>query len=74
MHGVTDMLQRLLRRPRGVQVGVAITIGWVVPLALAAAVLVGAGLTAWLCASSTRVRLAGQKLCRRKSCHYVDAS
>ena len=37
------MLQRLLRMPRGVEVGVAIPIGCMVPLAIAAAVLVGAG-------------------------------
>jgi hypothetical protein len=37
------MLQRLLRMPRGVEVGAAIPIGCMVPLAIAAAVLVGAG-------------------------------
>jgi hypothetical protein len=40
------MLQRLLRMPRGVEVGVAIPIGCMVPLAIAAAVLVGAGVLA----------------------------
>jgi hypothetical protein len=43
MQGGTDMLQRLLRSPRGVEVGVAIPIGGVLPLAIAAAVLVSAG-------------------------------
>jgi hypothetical protein len=38
------MLQRLLRTPRGVEVGVAIPIGCMVPLAIAAAALVGVGL------------------------------
>jgi hypothetical protein len=38
-----DMLAKLLRMPRGVEVGVAIPIGCLVPLAIAAAVLVGAG-------------------------------
>ena len=37
------MLQRLLRTPRGVEVGVAIPIGCMVQLAIAAAALVGAG-------------------------------
>jgi hypothetical protein len=37
------MLQRLLRMPRGVEVGVAIPIGCMVPLAIAAAVLVSVG-------------------------------
>ena len=37
------MLHRLLRMPRGVEVGVAIPIGCMVPLAIAAAVLVSAG-------------------------------
>jgi hypothetical protein len=40
------MLQRLLRSPRGnggVEVGVAIPVGCLVPLAIAAAVLVGVG-------------------------------
>ena len=38
------MLERLLRMPRGVEVGVAIPIGCMVPLAIAAAALVGVGL------------------------------
>jgi hypothetical protein len=38
------MLQRLLRTPRGVEVVVAIPIGCMVPLAIAAAALVGVGL------------------------------
>ncbi len=39
------MLRRLLRTPRtDVEVGVAVPIGCMVPLAIAAAVLVGAGL------------------------------
>jgi hypothetical protein len=37
------MLQRLLRMPRGVEVGVAIPIGCMVPLAIAAATLIGVG-------------------------------
>jgi hypothetical protein len=42
--GRTVMLQRLLRTPRAdVEIGVAIPVGCMVPLAIAAAVLVGAG-------------------------------
>jgi hypothetical protein len=37
------MLHRLLRMPRGVEVGVAIPIGCMVPVAIAAAALVVAG-------------------------------
>jgi hypothetical protein len=37
------MLHRLLRMPRGVEVGVAIPIGCMVPVAISAAALVGAG-------------------------------
>jgi hypothetical protein len=40
------MLAKLLRTPRGVEVGVAIPIGCMVPLAIAAAVMVGAGVLA----------------------------
>jgi hypothetical protein len=78
------MLQRLLRMLRGVEVGVAIPIGCMVPLAIAAAALVGAGLligqterpmlTTWLCASSTTARWAGRRSFRLRSCHCGDAS
>ena len=50
--------RRLLRMPRGVEVGVAIPIGCMVPLAIAAAVLVGAGVLLGNC------QLAAQRLRR----------
>jgi hypothetical protein len=37
------MPQTLLRTPRGVEIGVAIPVGCMVPLAIVAAALVGAG-------------------------------